>query len=98
MFIEFLDDDFSNCCHLVNKITERVCFQRIDLLQGYEEYGNGNQLFFFEAAGKNTPFVLDLIHANTKNDAENIIKEKYKERFNMNTIIPLEIKLVVDER
>ena len=52
MIIEFRNNDYETKVHLVNENTEKECFQRIDLSQGMNEYGNGNKLFFFEASVK----------------------------------------------
>ena len=69
-----------------------------DLSQGYEEYGNGNKMYFFEAIGKCDSPVLDIIHANTREEAQELINERYRERFKRNTFIPFPIREIVDER
>lgn len=95
--VEFRDD-FETTCYLINSDTKQTGFQRIPLSQGYEEYGDGDKLYFFEAGGRHAPFVLDIIHANSIKDAQLLVNEKYKGRFERNTIIPLPIKELVDER
>lgn len=95
--IEFRDDHESKC-YLVNSDTKQTGFQRIPLSQGYEEYGYGNKRYFFEAIGKYDSSVLDIIHANNIKEAQELINERYKERFGRNTIISFPIKELVDER
>ena len=95
--IEFRNDHESKC-YLVNSDTIQTGFQRIPLSQGYEEYGYGNKMYFFEAIGKCDSPVLDIIHANTREEAEELVNTKYKERFRRNTIIPFSTKELVDER
>lgn len=95
--IEFRNDHESKC-YLVNSDTKQIGFQRIPLSQGYEEYGNGNKMYFFEAVGKYDSSVLDIIHANNIEEAQELINERYKERFKRNTIISFPIKELVDER
>lgn len=95
--IEFRNDHESKC-YLVNSDTKQTGFQRIPLSQGYEEYGNGNTMYFFEAVGKYDSSILDIIHANTREEAEELINTKYKERFRRNTIISFSTKELVDER
>lgn len=68
------------------------------LSQEYEEYGNGNKMYFFEAVGKYDCSVLDIIHANTIEEAQELINERYRERFRRNTIIPFPVKELIDER
>lgn len=87
-------------CYLVNSDTKQTGFQRIPLSQGYEEYGNKNKnkMYFFEAVGKYDSPVLDIIHANTREEAQELINERYKERFRKNTIIPFPIRELIDER
>ena len=97
MDIEFRSD-FEIRCYLVNSDAQQVGFSRIPLSQGYKEYGNGNKMYFFEAVGKHEPFVLDIIHASTVDEAQEIINKKYKKRFERNTIIPYPIKELIDER
>lgn len=97
MDIEFRSD-FETKCYLVNSDTKQTGFQRIPLSQGYEEYGNGNKMYFFEAGGRCASAVLDIIHANTIEKAKELMNEKYKERFRRNTIIPLPIRELIDER
>ena len=98
MIIEFRNNDYETKVHLVNENTEKECFQRIDLSQGMNEYGNGNKLFFFEAAGRYDSAVLDIIHANSIEEAQELVNEIYKDRFERKTIIPLPIKEIIDER
>ena len=98
MIIEFRDNDYETKVHLVNENTEKECFQRIDLSQGFNEYGNGNKLFFFEAGGRCDSAVLDIIHANGIEEAQELIDQTHKDRFERKTIIPLSIKEIVDER
>ena len=95
--IEFRNDHESKC-YLVNSDTKQTGFQRIPLSQGYEEYGNGNKMYFFEAVGKYDSSILDIIHANNIEEAQELINERYKERFKRNTIISFPIKELVDER
>nr|DAN90621.1 MAG TPA: hypothetical protein [Bacteriophage sp.] len=95
--IEFRNDHESKC-YLVNSDTKQTGFQRIPLSQGYEEYGNGNTMYFFEAVGKYDSSILDIIHANTREEAEELVNTKYKERFRRNTIIPFSTRELVDER
>jgi hypothetical protein len=95
--IEFRNDHESKC-YLVNSDTKQTGFQRIPLSQGYEEYGNGNTMYFFEAVGKYDSSILDIIHANTREEAEELVNTKYKERFRRNTIIPFPIRELIDER
>lgn len=95
--IEFRND-YESKCYLVNSDTKQTGFQRIPLSQGYEEYGNGNKMYFFEAMGKCDCFVLDIVHANNIEETQKLVNEKYKERFRRNTIIPLQIKQLIDER
>lgn len=95
--IEFRNDHESKC-YLVNSNTKQTGFQRIPLSQGYKEYGNGNRIYFFEAVGKYDSSVLDIIHANNIEEAQELINERYKERFRRNTIISFPIKELVDER
>ena len=98
MIIEFRNNDYETKVHLVNENTEKECFQRIDLSQGMNEYGNGNKLFFFEAAGRYDSAVLDIIHAYSIEEAQELVNETYKDRFERKTIIPLPIKEIIDER
>lgn len=95
--IEFRKDHESKC-YLVNFDTKQTGFQRIPLSQGYEEYGNGNKMYFFGAVGKYDSPVLDIIHADNIEEVQKLIKERYKERFRRNTIISFPIKELVDER
>ena len=95
--IEFRND-YELKCYLVDSDTKQTGFQRIPLSQGYKEYGNGNKMYFFEAAGKYDNPVLDIIHANTREEAQKFINDKYNERFRRNTIIPLPIRELIDKR
>lgn len=95
--IELRNDNESKC-YLVNSDTKQIGFQRIPLSQGYEEYGNGNKMYFFEAVGRYDSSVLDIIHANTREEVEKFVNGKYKERFRRNTIIPFPIRELIDER
>ena len=97
MDIEFRSD-FEEKCYLVNSDTKQTGFQRIPLSQGYEEYGNGNKMYFFEACGRCAPVVLDIVRAYSIEEAQAIINEKYKDRFEKNTIIPFTIRKLIDER
>ncbi|RHS68192.1 hypothetical protein DW954_02320 [Clostridium sp. AM45-5] len=94
--IEFRDD-FETKCYLVDEDTERCGFQRVPLSQGYDEYGSGCKLFYFEAAGRYAPAVLDIIYANDIEEARILVNNKYKERFKRNTIIPKPIRELIDE-
>lgn len=95
--IEFRNDHESKC-YLVNSDTKQTGFQRIPLSQGYEEYGNGNTMYFFEAVGKCDCSVLDIIHADNIEEVQRLVNEKYKERFSRNTIISFPIRELIDER
>ena len=95
--VEFRNDHETKC-YLVNSDTNQTGFQRIPLSQVYKEYGNGNKMYFFEAAGRCDDFVLDIIHANTIKEAQELVNERYKERFRRNTIIPFQIRELIDER
>lgn len=95
--IEFRND-YESKCYLVNSGVKQIGFQRIPLSQGYKEYGNGNKMYFFEAVGKYDSPVLDIIYANNIEEAQELINERYKERFRRNTIISFPIKELVDER
>lgn len=95
--IEFRNDHETKC-YLVNSDTNQTGFQRIPLSQVYKEYGNGNKMYFFEAAGKYDCFVLDIVHANTIEEAQELINKRYRERFSRNTIIPFPVKELIDER
>mgnify|MGYP007025964650 CR=1 FL=1 len=97
MDVEFRSD-FETKCYLVNSDTPQIGFSRIPLSQGYKEYGNGNNMYFFEAAGRYESFVLDIIHASNIDEAQEMVDEKYKERFERNTIVPYPIKELIDER
>ena len=55
-------------------------------------------MYFFEAVGKYDSSILDIIHANTREEAEELVNTKYKERFRRNTIIPFSTRELVDER
>lgn len=55
-------------------------------------------MYFFEAIGKCDSPVLDIIHANTREEAQELINERYRERFKKNTFIPFPIREIVDER
>lgn len=95
--VEFRNDHETKC-YLVNSDTIQNGFQRIPLSQGYEEYGNGNKMYFFEAIGRYEPAVLDIIHADNVEEVQSIVNEKYKERFEKNTIIPYPIRELIDKR
>lgn len=97
MIIEFRDDHETKV-YLVDENTEQKGFQRIDLSQGMKEYGEGNKSFFFEAAGRYDSAVLDIIHANSIEEAQELVNITYKDRYERKTIIPLPIKEIVDER
>ena len=58
-------------------------------------------MYLFEAMGAAyQPFALDIIHANSKTEAENMVQERYANRFNYRTLIRKHDKLteVIDER
>lgn len=97
MDIEFRSD-FETKCYLINSDAKQTGFQRIPLSQGYKEYGNGSKIYFFEAVGKYDSSILDIIHANNIEEVQELINERYKERFRRNTIISFPIKELADER
>lgn len=68
---------------------------------GFKEYGDGNKMFLFEGMGcVYQPFAFDLIHANTKEEAEHMIQERYSTRLQNKTLIRKfkELEEVIDER
>lgn len=68
---------------------------------GFKEYGCGSKMFLFEAmGGAYQPFAFDLIHANSKSEAEDMVQKRYKERFERKTLFRShkELKDVIDER
>lgn len=89
--------------YLVNEITnneDAFCWKDCSQ-KGFKEYGNGNRMFLFEGAGNAyQPFAFDLIHANTKEEAERIVQEKYGQRLKDKTLIRCheELEEVIDER
>lgn len=97
MDIEFRSD-FETKCYLINSDAKQTGFQRIPLSQGYKEYGNGSKIYFFEASGRCEPAVLDIIHADNIEEAQEFVNEKYKEKLKRHTIVPLSIKEIIDER
>lgn len=68
---------------------------------GFKEYGNGNKMFFFEGMGlAKQPFALDLIHADSKEEAELMVQERYSARLKVKTLIRKhnEVDNVIDIR
>ena len=77
---------------LVKEATEHPnAYKWVDLKQRntYAEYGHGNSLFLFSAAGRcKQPYALDLIHADSLEEAEAIVHIQYDKRINRGTLIP----------
>ena len=84
--------------YLVNEISnkrEDGCCWTDCSQEGFKEYGDGNKMFLFEGMGvAYQPFVLDLIHANSKEDAEAMVKERYGTRLKYKTLIRKHEELV----
>ncbi|MCC2253587.1 hypothetical protein LKD70_03900 [Ruminococcus sp. CLA-AA-H200] len=109
MFIEFRNDYDSKVYLVDNNDTNESSVQRgawmwldlsiTDPMHTVHEYGEGKNMFLFEAAGRYAPAVTDIIHADTAEDAEKIILKKYGERLKRKTMIRKQgLKDVVDER
>ena len=102
MYIEHRED--SDKAYLVNEISykHKDAYCWADCSQdGFKEYGNGNKMFLFEGVGAAyQPFAFDLIHANSKEEAENILQERYSTRLQYKTLIRTHDELieVIDER
>lgn len=101
MYIEERID--SEYAYLVNEILDikEGCSWCDCSQEGFKEYGSGNKMYLFEAMGAAyQPFALDLIHANSKTEAENMVQDKYACRFNYHTLIRKydELTEVIDER
>lgn len=84
--------------YLVNEINHKhkdACSWTDCSQDGFKEYGNGNKMFLFEGMGASyQPFALDLIHANSKEDAEAMVQERYSARFQCKTLIRKHEELV----
>lgn len=53
--------------------------------KNFHEYGNGNKLFLYKGGGNIQDYwVVDLIHADSKQDALNILRNRYQQ-----TLTPL---------
>lgn len=102
MYIEHREDN--DKAYLVNEISykHKDAYCWTDCSQdGFKEYGNGNKMFLFEGMGAAyQPFALDLIHANSKEEAENMVQERYGTRLQYKTLIRKHEELleVIDNR
>ena len=103
MYIEYRED-WEDKVYLVNekshKYKDAWCWT--DCSQdGFKEYGNGNRMFLFEGMGcAYQPFAFDLIHADTKEEAEKMVQERYCIRFQLKTLVRKSKELieVIDNR
>ena len=84
--------------YLVNEISYKnkdACCWTDCSQDGFKEYGSGNKMFLFEGMGaSHQPFALDLIHANSKEDAEAMVQERYGTRLKYKTLIRKHEELV----
>lgn len=101
MFIETRYADDKTLYFLVDKPTEKYD-ALLDCSQDcFEEYGEGNNLFLFEASGRAyQPAIVNLIHANTIDEAEQMVQSRNRYRFLSKTLIRLfkDLQSVTDGR
>ena len=109
MFIE-LRNDYEARGYLVdtdeiNKDSEQRgawCWLHLsdtDSMHFVEEHGEGSKMFLFEGAGRYAPAVTAIIHADTKENAEKIVEEKYGDRIKRKNLIRKKgLIQIIDER
>lgn len=103
MLIELRADDTKG--YLVDGKTKAsdawcwISFTSTDPLHLAEEIGSGPNLFLFEGAGRCAPAVVAILHAHTKEDAEEMIQERYGDRIRNRTLIRKHgLRELIDER
>ena len=109
MFIE-LRNDYEARGYLVdsdeiNKDSEQRgawCWLHLsdtDSMHLVEEHGGGSKMFLFEAAGRYAPAVTAIIYADTKENAERRVEEKYGDRIKRKNLIRKQGLIeIIDER
>lgn len=76
-----------------------IPFTSTDPLHLAEEIGSGPNLFFFEGAGRCAPAVVAILHADTEEEAEKMIQERYGDRIRNRTLIRKHgLRELIDER
>lgn len=76
-----------------------ISFTSTDPLYLAEEIGSGPNLFLFEGAGRCAPAVVAIIHADTEEEAEEMIQEWYGDRIRNRTLIrKYRLRELIDER
>ena len=103
MLIELRTDDTKG--YLVDGKTKEsdawcwISFTSTDPLHLAEEIGSGPNLFLFEGAGRCGPAVVAIIHADTEEEAEKMIQERYGDRIRNRTLIRKHgLRELIDER
>ena len=103
MLIELRADDTKG--YLVDDKTKAsdawcwISFSSTDPLHLAEEIGSGPNLFFFEGAGRCAPAVVAILHADTEEEAEKMIQERYGDRIRNRTLIRKHgLRELIDER
>lgn len=108
MFIELRIDDMKGYLvdsNEVNEETEKrgawcwLLLSDTDSMHLVEEHGEGSKMFLFEAAGRYAPAVTAIIHADTKENAERRVEEKYGDRIKRKNLIRKKGLIeIIDER
>lgn len=103
MLIELRADDTKG--YLVDGKTKAsdawcwISFTSTDPLHLAEEIGSGPNLFLFEGAGRCAPAVVAILHADTEEEAEEMIQERYGDRIRNRTLIRKHgLRELIDER
>lgn len=76
-----------------------ISFSSTDPFHLAEEIGSGPNLFLFEGAGRYAPAVVAILHADTEEEAEKMIQERYGDRIRNRTLIRKQgLRELIDER